>query len=145
MSRHDMLVELASDKVNLVKEMVRELEYRDLHHWLQPIFLEQLKYEFGDLSDDDLKHYYCDQMGVDIPEDPPLSSTDAEEEIHSQAEEAEIGLAAEKAKLGSMPDASGVDHFALSLLHPIRYATRLGEMAPKSPVPTTVEASLPWY
>ena len=140
MNRHDMFVELASDKVNLVEEMVREREYSYLHHWLQPFFLKQLKYEFADLSDDELKRYYCDQMGVDIPEDPPLSSADAEKETAFEAQ-----YQAEKAKLGSVPSASSVDHFALPLLHPISYATGLGEVAPKSPVPTTVKASLSWY
>ena len=75
-TRHDMLVELATDKVNQLEEMFREGEYDDIHRWLQPIFLAELKHDLAELSDDDLAAYYADQLGLDIPSSPPLSSSD---------------------------------------------------------------------
>ena len=79
-TRHDMLVELVTDQINSIEQMIRDDEYDDVHHWLHPILLRKLKLDYADWSDDDLKNYYCDQLGVDIPEVPTLSSDDEETE-----------------------------------------------------------------
>lgn len=69
-SRHDMFVELATDKVNQLEEMFRNGEYEDIHRWLQPIFLLDLQIDLADLTDNELKAYYADQLGVDFPNAP---------------------------------------------------------------------------
>lgn len=68
MARHDMFVELATDQVNQVQQLLDEGRYREVHEWLQPIFLKILHEDFAEHSDEDLKDHYCDQMGVDIPD-----------------------------------------------------------------------------
>lgn len=70
MQRHDMFVELATDQVNQVQQLLDEGRYDEVHAWLQPIFLEILHVDFAELNDEDLKAHYCDQMGVDIPDVP---------------------------------------------------------------------------
>lgn len=81
MSRHDMFVELATDQVNQVQELLDEGRYKEVHDWLWPIFYKILKQDFAELSDDDLEAHYADQMGVDIPSSSPLSFADEEEEV----------------------------------------------------------------
>lgn len=83
MNRHDMLVELVSDQINSIKQMIQDDEYDDVHNWLHPILLREMRIDCADLEDDDLKNYYCDTLGVDIPSSPPLSSEDEEEEEES--------------------------------------------------------------
>ena len=70
MTRHDMFVELATDRVNQLYDMIREGEHEDIHRWLQPIFLAELKLDLAELSDEDLKAYYAGQLGVDFPNAP---------------------------------------------------------------------------
>lgn len=70
MSRHDMFVELATDQVNQVQQLLDEGRYDEVHAWLQPIFLKILHNDFAELNDDDLEAHYRDQMGVDIPDVP---------------------------------------------------------------------------
>lgn len=79
-TRHDMLVELVTDQINSIEQMIRDDEYDDVHRWLHPILLRELKLDYADWSDDDLQRYYCDQLGVDIPSSPSLSSDDEETE-----------------------------------------------------------------
>ena len=69
-TRHDMLVEMATDRINQIEVMVRENEYDDLHRWLHPIILAELKLDMAELSDDDFRRHYCDQLGVDFPSSP---------------------------------------------------------------------------
>jgi hypothetical protein len=69
-TRHDMLVELASDQVNQIQQLFDEGDYAGIHAWLQPILLRELKIALADSSDNALKVFYCDQLGVDIPDDP---------------------------------------------------------------------------
>lgn len=140
MNRHDMLVELASDQVNQIEHMIREDQYEDVHLWLHPILLNQLKLELGGFSDEDVKRHYCDQMGVDMPDDPPLSSADGQEKVSPEA-----FYPSPEGKFGSLSESSHLDNLAVSLIHSICNAPRMGEVAAKSPVPTTFEASLPWY
>lgn len=66
MSRHDMLVELASDQVNQIQQMILDGDYDDVHKWLHPILLANLKLEVADFEDKDLKRYYESQLGVDL-------------------------------------------------------------------------------
>jgi hypothetical protein len=84
-TRHDMLVELVTDQINSIEQMIRDDEYTDVHNWLHPILLREMKLECADLEDDDLKRHYCDQLGVDIPSSPPLSSADAQDQSSFQA------------------------------------------------------------
>lgn len=77
-TRHDMLVELATDRVNQVQDLLNESRYDEVHEWLWPIFYQQLKQELAEMSDDDLEAHYADQLGVDIPSSPPLSSDDVQ-------------------------------------------------------------------
>lgn len=83
-TRHDMLVELASDQVSMIRDLVYQEEYEELHTWLQPLLLQQLKLDFADFSDDDLQRHYCDQLGVDIPSSPPLSSPDEPNDLEKE-------------------------------------------------------------
>jgi hypothetical protein len=123
-TRHDMFVELATDKINQIEQMIREDEYDDLHRWLHPIMLVNLQLELADLNDVDLQSFYCDQLGVDIPEVPPLSSNDGQEkdtdEVLSQAEEKESR---------SMSGTSGVDSSTLSSVYSISDEKGVAEMA----------------
>jgi len=54
----DMIVELASDHVTTVNQLALEDRYRELHDWLQPIFIEQLK----KLSSESLVALYRGQL-----------------------------------------------------------------------------------
>jgi len=83
-TRHDMLVELVTDQINSIEQMIRDDEYNDVHRWLHPILLRELKLDYADWSDTDLQSYYCDQLGVDIPSSPPLSSNDEQTEIEKE-------------------------------------------------------------
>jgi hypothetical protein len=136
MNRHDMFVELASDQVNQVQQLILENSYESVHSWLHPIFLEKVKIALADFSDTDLEAYYSSQMGVDMPSSPPLSSSDGQEEIRPQAQESECG---------SVSISSSMDDLTLSLLHTLRNAKSLGEVAPESPMPAEIQASVHWY
>ena len=83
-TRHDMLVELVTDQINSIEQMIRDDEYDDVHRWLHPILLRELKLDYADWSDADLQSYYCDQLGVDIPSSPPLSSDDEQTEVEKE-------------------------------------------------------------
>lgn len=148
-TRHDMLVELASDQVNQVQQLLDEHNYESVHSWLQPMFLRNLQIALADMSDDDLETHYCDQLGVDIPSGPPLSSEERAkrwsaanvqekdtDQIYSQAEESERR---------SVSITPSVDTIPLSLLHSIRNATSVGEVATEGPVPSESEAPVHWY
>lgn len=67
MSRHDMFVELASDQVSQVQDLIDQGRYEEVHSWLQPLFLEVLRKDFAEFSDDDLTSHYYDQLGVELP------------------------------------------------------------------------------
>lgn len=69
-TRHDMLVELATDQINSIQQMLSDGDYEDVHNWLHPILLADLKLDVADFSDHDLKRYYCDRMGLDFPSSP---------------------------------------------------------------------------
>lgn len=139
-TRHDMLVELASDQVSQVQELFDENDYASVHSWLQPLFLRELYIALADMSDDDLQAHYCDQMGVDIPSSPPLSLANAKEtdtdEVLSQAEESERR---------SMPSSSELDNLAVSLIHSICNAPRVGKVAAKGTIPSAGETPVHWY
>lgn len=83
-TRHDMLVELVTDQINSIEQMIRDDEYQDVHTWLHPILLRELKLDYADWSDADLQSYYCDQLGVDMPSSPPLSSDDEQTEVKKE-------------------------------------------------------------
>lgn len=127
-TRHDMLVELVTDQINSIEQMIRDDEYQDVHTWLHPILLRELKLDYADWSDDDLKSYYCDQLGVDIPSSPPLSSTDEEEEIDI---EAYFGKSSsqETANRGSLPQPSGMERSSLPSVYSVSDAQSLAEVA----------------
>ena len=57
-----MLVELASDMVSSVSDMAIAGEYRNLHAWLQPLFIADLKREFRSLPK--LAEHYESQLGA---------------------------------------------------------------------------------
>jgi hypothetical protein len=122
-TRHDMLVELASDQVNQVQQLLDENSYESVHSWLHPIFLNTVKTALADMSDDDLETYYCDQLGVDMPSSSSLSSEDEEEEILSQAEEKEA------ANRRAMPQPSEMERRSLSSVYPVSDAKGLAEVA----------------
>jgi hypothetical protein len=69
-TRHDMLVELATDQVNSIQQMLLDGDYEDVHNWLHPILLAELKLDVADFSDNDLKRFYADRMGLDFPSSP---------------------------------------------------------------------------
>lgn len=136
--RQDMLVELVTDQINLIEQMIRDGDYQDVHTWLHPILLRELKLDYAEWTDAELENYYNDQLGVDTPSSPPLSSDDAQEkdQIYSQAEESERR---------SMPGLSSMDPASLSLLHPLGHAQSVGKMATKSPVSPNSQAAIHWY
>lgn len=129
MARHDMFVELATDQVNQVQKLLDEGRYREVHDWLWPIFYKILKQELAELSDNNLKTYYANQMGVNIPSSPPLSSDD--EETEEDLVEACFGKApSEKASgSGSVPCTPPVEHGPLSDVRPLRYEEGVAQMA----------------
>lgn len=128
MNRHDMLVELVTDQINSIEQMLRDDEYQDVHTWLHPILLRELKLDYADWSDDDLKSYYCDQLGVDIPSSPPLSSTDEEEEVDI---EAYFGKSSsqETASCGPLSQPPGVERSAVPDIHSVSDEKGMAEMA----------------
>lgn len=149
MSRSDMLVELATELVNQIVEMVKCDEYKDVHTRLQPIFLAELALDLAHLDDHDFARYYNMTMGVDTPSSPPLSS-------EARAEQWSAANAQEKTSLQVLDEAieacqrhvsepSGVDDLTVSLLHTLRDAKSLGEVAPESAVPAEIQASVHWY
>lgn len=69
-TRHDMLIELVTDQINSIQQMLSDGDYQDVHNWLHPILLRELKLDCADFSDDDLKRYYGDRLGIDFPSGP---------------------------------------------------------------------------
>ena len=67
MSRHNMFIELATDQVNQVQQLLDEGRYQEVHDLLQPIFLEIVRADFAEFNDEDLKAHYAEQMGIDLP------------------------------------------------------------------------------
>jgi hypothetical protein len=124
-TRHDMLVELASDQINQIEQMFRDDEYQDVHHWLHPIFVRELMIQFGDFSDADLQTHYCDQLGVDIPNSSPLSSDDEQTEV--EKENAQTSW--ETPNNGSLPEPSGVDSSTVPSIYSVSDAKGLAEVA----------------
>ena len=64
MTRHDMFVELASDNVSTVQQLILNGEYGKVHEWLQPLFIRSLREDCAEMCDDDLAWYYEEQLGV---------------------------------------------------------------------------------
>jgi len=156
-NRSDMLVELASDQVNQVQQLLEEDDYASVHSWLQPLFLEQLKLSTADMQDDNLEAYYCTQMGVDRPSSPPLSSEEraerwrtanakekAQQEDSDEDRHDPKGYAEAEAYYRSLPVVPDMEHEPVSIVHQISDAKGLGKMATPSPVPPGSEASLHW-
>lgn len=127
-TRHDMFVELATDQVNQVQQLLDEGRYREVHDWLWPIFYKNLKQELAEMSDDDLESHYADQMGVDIPSSPSLSSTDEEEEVDIEAYFGK-SPSQETANRGSLPEPSGMERSKVSDVHSICDEKGMAEMA----------------
>jgi hypothetical protein len=127
-TRHDMLVELVTDQINSIEQMIRDDEYQDVHNWLHPILLRELKLDYADWSDAELQDYYCDQLGVDIPSSPSLSSTDEEEEVDIEAYFGK-SPSQETANRGSLPEPSGVERSKVSDVHSICDEKGVAEMA----------------
>lgn len=125
MNRHDMLVELVSDQINSIEQMIRDDEYQDVHTWLHPILLRELKLDYADWSDDELQSYYCDQLGVDIPSAPSLSSDDEQTEVEKENAEASW----EAPDNGSLPEPPRVERRSLSSVYPVSDAKGLAEVA----------------
>lgn len=125
MNRHDMLVELVSDQINSIEQMIRDDEYQDVHTWLHPILLRELKLDYADWSDDDLKSYYCDQLGVDIPSAPSLSSDDEQTEIEKENAQASW----ETSNNGPLPEPPGVECGTLPSFYQISHEKSMAEMA----------------
>lgn len=124
-TRHDMLVELVTDQINSIEQMIRDDEYDDVHRWLHPILLRELKLDYAGWSDADLQSYYCDQLGVDIPSSPPLSSDDEQTEI--EKENAQTSW--ETSDHRSVSEPSGVECRSLSSVYPVSDAKGLAEVA----------------
>lgn len=128
MTRHDMLVELVTDQINSIEQMFRDDEYDDVHRWLHPILLRELKLDYADWSDDDLQSYYCDQLGVDIPSSPPLSSSDDKTE---ELVEACFGKdPSQKASSnGTVSGTPSMERSSLSSIYSIRNEKSVAEVA----------------
>jgi hypothetical protein len=124
-TRHDMLVELVSDQINSIEQMIRDDEYQDVHNWLHPILLRELKLDYADWSDADLQSYYCDQLGVDIPSSPPLSSNDEQTDFEKENAQASW----ETPDHGSVPVTPGVDSSTLPGVYTISDEKGVAEMA----------------
>ena len=124
-TRHDMLVELVTDQINSIEQMIRDDEYNDVHRWLHPILLRELKLDYADWSDTDLQSYYCDQLGVDIPSSPPLSSNDEQTEIEKENAQASW----ETPNNGSLPELSGMDSSTVPSFYSVSDAKGLAEVA----------------
>lgn len=122
--RHDMLVELATDQINSIEQMIRDGVYQDVHNWLHPILLRELKLDYADWSDTDLQDYYCDQLGVDIPSSPSLSSTNEETQDVNQTETSK-----ETSNHGSLSEPSRMERRSLSRVYPVSNAESLAEVA----------------
>lgn len=129
MNRHDMFVELVTDQINSIEQMIRDDEYGDVHHWLHPILLRELKLDYADWTDEQLQDYYNDQLGVDTPSSPPLSSTDEEET--EELIEACFGkdLSQETANSRAVPQPSEMERRSLSSIYPVSDAKGLAEVA----------------
>ena len=142
MARHDIFVELATDQVNQVQELLDEDRYREVHEWLWPIFYKILKQELAELSDDDLEAHYADQLGVDIPSSPPLSSDD--EETEEELVEACFGKAStqETPNGGSVSCTPPVEHGPLPGLHPQCNAEGMAKVATAIRRPSCSETPL---
>ena len=124
-TRHDMLVELVTDQINSIEQMIRDDEYDDVHRWLHPILLRELKLDYADWSDADLQSYYCDQLGVDIPSSPPLSSDDEQTEVEKENAQASW----ETPNNGSLPEPPGVERSTVSGVYPVSDEKSLAEVA----------------
>jgi hypothetical protein len=134
--RHDMLVELVSDQISSMEQMLRDDEYANVHTWLHPILLRELKMDSADWNDDELQQYYCDQLGVDIPSSPPLSSDDAQDQSSFQVSfpKKVISKEAYQARLETLgnrtlPISSGMERRSLSSIYPVSNAQGMAEVA----------------
>jgi hypothetical protein len=65
-SRHEMLVELASDAVSDAAEHALS-DYRSFHAWLQPMFLAELSARFASEDDQAVADHYASQLGSAPP------------------------------------------------------------------------------
>lgn len=142
MTRHDMFVELATDQVNQVQQLLDEGRYREVHDWLWPIFYKNLKQELAEMSDDDLESHYADQMGVDIPSSPSLSSTDEEEEVDIEAYFGE-SPPKETSGNGTVSRSPPVEHGPLPDFRPISYAEGVAALATALCSPGGSKTTLP--
>lgn len=134
-TRHDMLVELVTDQINSIEQMIRDDEYQDVHTWLHPILFRELKLDYADWSDDDLETYYCDRLGVDIPSSPPLSSEEraqrwskANAQERKEQEEEEL-TSEETPNHGTVPQPSRMECSPVSGVYQVRNAESMAEVA----------------